>query len=134
MWAQTPTFDHLHTNNLHAPWHRVGPQPTVPGHGSVAHARDGSPQAKPAQGQEKALVSNANCVVSLSLSSGEASLGCIAKTSVVSLLGAGNVGLGGCCPTPSQMGKESCLGEGAGQAGKLERLHTPPHMFPTSIP
>lgn len=97
----------------------------MPEHSSVSHVRDGSPQAKPAQGQERALVSSASCAVSLSLRSREASLGCIAKTSVVSLLGAGNARLGGRCPTPSKMGKEGCLGEGAGQAGKLK------HMFPT---
>jgi len=64
VWAQTPAFDHLHTNNLSALWHSVGPQPTVPGHGSVAQAKDGSSQAKPAQGQEKALVGNASCAAS----------------------------------------------------------------------
>lgn len=102
---------------MHAPWHGVGPRPTVPGHGSVAHARDGSPQTKPAQGQKKASAGNTSCVVSLSLRSRETSPGHVAKTSVVSLLGAGDVRLGGCCPTPSKIDKESCFREGAGKAG-----------------
>jgi len=69
-------------------------------------------------------------VLRLSLRSRETSLCCTAKNSTVSLLGAGSVRLGGCCPTPGKAGKESCLGEGAGQVRKLKSLHTLPRVHP----
>lgn len=129
MWAQIPAFDDLHTNNLHAPWHGVGPRPTVPKHNAVARAGDGSPQVKSTQGQEKALVGNAICTVSSPQEQGDVP-GLHSQNFTGVTAGCRKRKAGRVLPNSKQNGQEELFGRRSWEGRKtlLRRTCSPTHV------